>query len=238
MPCRKPLRRTNSSIFNLHFQEYNVSIPFGKVIAMSDSVSQVICQMRERGFEVIPLETAQQAREYLLSHIPQSATVGVGGSMTIRELNVVPALREQEHQVAWHWDVPKEDGSAARASARLADVYLASSNAVTKDGQLVNIDGTGNRVAAMFDGPNQVYLVISHSKLVDGGLNTAIARIKQQACPPNARRLNLNTPCAHTGICKPNDCGDDCMCHIIVTIARPPKGKKITVLLVEETLGY
>ena len=151
---------------------------------------------------------------------------------------VVPALREKGHQVSWHWDVPKEEGPAARAKARLADVYLASSNAVTRDGQLVNIDGTGNRVAAMFDGPKQVYLVISHSKLTDGGLNTAIARIKQQACPPNARRLSLDTPCAHTGICKPQSCGDDCMCHIIVTIARPPKGKTITILLVEETLGY
>ena len=205
---------------------------------MQESTLKVISQMRDRGFEVVPLETAQEVREFLLAHIPAGASVGVGGSMTIRELNVVPALREKGHQVSWHWDVPKEEGPAARAKARLADVYLASSNAVTQDGQLVNIDGTGNRVAAMFDGPKQVYLVISHSKLTDGGLNTAIARIKQQACPPNARRLSLDTPCAHTGICKPQSCGDDCMCHIIVTIARPPKGKTITILLVEETLGY
>jgi hypothetical protein len=208
------------------------------VIFLQESVLQVIQQMRDRGFEVVPLETAQEAREYLLSHIPDGATVGVGGSMTIRELNVVPALRERGHEVTWHWDVPKEEGPAARAKARLADVYLASTNAVTRDGQLVNIDGTGNRVAAMFDGPRQVYLVISHSKLTDGGLNTAIARIKEHACPPNARRLSLNTPCAHTGLCKLKECGDDCMCHIIVAISRPPKGKNITVLLVEETLGY
>lgn len=205
---------------------------------MQESIAQVISQMRDRGFEVVALETAAEAREYLLSHIPEGATVGVGGSMTIRELNVVPALRERGHHVIWHWDVPKEEAPAARAAARLADVYLASTNAVTKDGQLVNIDGTGNRVAAMFDGPKQVYLVISHSKLTDGGLNTAIARIKQHACPPNARRLSLDTPCAHTGVCKPQDCGDDCMCRITVALSRPPKGKKITVLLVEETLGY
>ncbi len=205
---------------------------------MSELLSQIIPQMLSRGFEVVSLETAQEAKAYLLSHIPVGASVGVGGSMTIRELNVVPALKERGQQVTWHWDVPKEEATAAREKARLADVYLASSNAVTKDGQLVNIDGTGNRVAAMFDGPKQVYLVVSHSKLVDGGLNTAIARIKQHACPPNARRLSLDTPCAHTGICKPNECGNDCMCRIIVTISRPPKGKKITVLMVEETLGY
>ncbi len=205
---------------------------------MQEFIQQVISQMQKRGFEVVPLETAQEARELLLDRIPEGASVGVGGSMTIRELNIVPILRERGHQVSWHWDVPKEEGPAARAKARLADVYLASSNAVTKDGQLVNIDGTGNRVAAMFDGPKQVYLVVSHSKLVDGGLNTAIARIKQYACPANARRLNLDTPCAHTGICKPQTCGDDCMCHITVALSMPPKGKKITVLLVEETLGY
>ncbi len=205
---------------------------------MQEFIQQVISQMRGRGFEVVPLETAQEAREFLLSHIPADASVGVGGSMTIRELNVVPALRASGHEVTWHWDVPKEDGPAARAKARLADVYLASTNAVTRDGQLVNIDGTGNRVAAMFDGPKQVFLVISHSKLVDGGLNTAIARIKEHACPPNARRLSLDTPCARGGICKPKDCGDDCMCRITVALSRPPKGKKITVLLVEETLGY
>lgn len=205
---------------------------------MQELVQQVISQMRERGFEVVSLETAQQAREFLLSRIPAGASVGVGGSMTIRELNVVPTLREKGHQVSWHWDVPKEEAAAARAAARLADVYLASTNAVTRDGQLVNIDGTGNRVAAMFDGPKQVYLVISHSKLVDGGLNAAIARIKQQACPANARRLSLDTPCAHTGLCKVQNCGDDCMCRITVALSRPPKGKNITVVLVEETLGY
>ena len=205
---------------------------------MQESIQQVIDQMRGRGFEVVPLETAQEAREYLLSHIPAGASVGIGGSMTIRELNVAPGLRERGHRVIWHWDVPKEEGPAARAEARLADVYLASTNAVTKDGQLVNIDGTGNRVAAMFDGPRQVYLVISHSKLTDGGMNTAVGRIKQHACPANARRLSLDTPCAHTGICKPQSCGEDCMCNIIVTLSRAPRGKKITVLLVEETLGY
>ena len=206
---------------------------------MQEFVQQVIQEMRSRNFEVIPLSTAKEAYDLLLERIPADATIGVGGSMTIRELNIVPALREAGHQVFWHWDVPAEKGAETRAAAQHADIYLASSNAVTKDGQIVNIDGTGNRVSAMFYGPKQVYLVISQSKLVDGaGLNTAIGRIKQQACPLNARRLGLDTPCAHTGICKQADCGEDCMCRITVSLTLVPKGKKITVLLVEETLGY
>lgn len=205
---------------------------------MQEAIEQVISQMKNRGFEVVPLQTAREAKEFLLSRIPEDASVGIGGSMTIRELDVAPALRARGNQVYWHWDVPREETAAARKKARQADVYLASSNAVTRDGQLVNIDGTGNRVAAMFDGPKQVYLVISHSKLTEGGMNTAVARIKQQACPANARRLSLDTPCARTGICKPSECFEDCMCNIIVTLSRVPKGRNITVVLVEETLGY
>ena len=205
---------------------------------MQELAAHVMEELRAHNFEVVPLATAQEACTYLLEHIPQGASIGVGGSMSVRELNVVPQLREQGHQVYWHWDVPKEEVTATRAAASRADVYLASSNAVTKNGQIVNIDGSGNRVASMFYGPDQVYLVISQSKLVDGGLNTAIARIKQYACPANARRLHLNTPCAQTGTCKTKDCGSDCMCRITVAISMPPAGKHITVLLVEESLGY
>jgi len=205
---------------------------------VQELLQQAIQEMQNRNFEVIPLSTAKEAYDLLLERIPLGATIGVGGSMTIRELDIVPALRERGQQVFWHWDVPAEKAAETRAAAQKADIYLASSNAVTKDGQIVNIDGNGNRVSSLFYGPKQVYLVISQSKLVDGGLNTAIARIKQQACPLNARRLGLDTPCAHTGLCKPAECGDDCMCRITVSLTRVPKGKKITVLLVEETLGY
>ncbi len=79
-------------------------------------------------------------------------------------------------------------------NARNADVYLASSNAVTRDGRIVNIDGQANRVAGMIQGPSRVILVIGEQKVVDGGLNTAIARIRAQACPANAKRLKLHTP--------------------------------------------
>ena len=101
---------------------------------------------------------------------------------------------------------------------------------------LVLIDGAGNRAAAVCFGPEQVYFVISHSKVVDGGINTAIARIKKTACPPNARRQGLDTACARTGMCGP-DCHDS-MCRLTLAVDRAPRGRKITVLFVEETLGY
>ena len=119
-----------------------------------------------------------------------------------------------------------------------ADFYLASSNAVTRDGSLVNIDGQANRVAAMIQGPKHVILVIGSQKVVDGGVNAAIARIRSQACPPNAKRLKLDTPCARTGVCNQSECGDDCMCRVTVILDHPTRGRTVTVIVTEEALGY
>ena len=102
----------------------------------------------------------------------------------------------------------------------------------------VNIDGQANRVAGMIQGPSRVILVIGEQKVVDGGLNTAIARIRAQACPANAKRLKLHTPCALTGVCNQAECGDDCMCRVTAVLERPPRGREITVIFTEEALGY
>ncbi|MCE5343974.1 MAG: lactate utilization protein [Eubacteriales bacterium] len=194
--------------------------------------------MRKHGFTVVPLETAAQAREYLVEHIPADCGVGVGGSVSVRDIDVLPALRQKGCKVYTSWGAKPEDVPAIRENSRKAEIYLSSANAVTRGGSLVFIDGNCNRVGAILDGPNTVYFVVSHSKWVDGGINTAIARIKQTACPQNARRLGLQTPCANTGLCKPDDCGEACMCRATVVLDRVPRGREMTVLFVEEALGY
>ena len=194
--------------------------------------------MRKHGFEVIELETAAQAREYLLRQIPAGSAVGVGGSVSLRDMDVLPALAANGCQVYTSWGAKKEDVPAIRENSRKADVYLSSANALTRAGALVFIDGIGNRVGAILDGPPKVYFVVSHSKWVDGGINTAIARIKQTACPQNARRLGLETPCAVTGLCKPDQCFEECMCRATVVLDRVPRGRQMTVLFVQEALGY
>ena len=204
---------------------------------MEEFVKNVAAAMEKRGFEVHFAQSAAQAREQVLSLIGPGQSVGVGGSMTIRELGVIDDLTQAGHAVYWHWLTP-EDRERVLENARKADVYLASSNAVTRDGQIVNIDGSCNRVSGMIQGPKTVILVIGQQKLVDGGLNAAIARIKQQACPPNARRLNLDTPCAHTGVCNQDECGADCMCCVTTMMQHPARGRRVIVVLVEETLGY
>jgi len=201
---------------------------------MTDLMTTVSAALTRRGFTVHHAATKAEAAQLVLSLIPTGASVGAGGSMTIRGLGLADALRVAGHAVHWHW---LEEGPAAFPAAREADVYLCSANAVTRDGQLVNIDGTGNRVAAMIHGPKQVIAVVGVNKLVDGGYPQALARIKREACPPNAQRLNLPFPCGTTGKCDPEKCPGG-FCNV-VTIQEHPTGKRpYVVVLVDEALGY
>ena len=205
---------------------------------MDQHLLTAVAGMRKHGFEVVELETAAQAREYLLSHIPAGSRVGVGGSVSVREIDVLPALEQQGCAVYSRWGAKPEEIPMISENSRKADVYLTSANAVTRTGSLVFIDGSCNRVAAILDGPPTVYFVVSHSKWVDGGINTAVARIKQTACPQNARRIGLQTPCATTGFCRPNDCDENSMCVATVSLDRAPRGRRAVVLFVREALGY
>ena len=201
-------------------------------------MQQTLERMRKNGFEVVELDTGEQAKDYLLKHIGAGTSVGVGGSISVRQIDVLPALAETHCEVFSHWDVKPEDVAETRKKAAMADVYLTSVNAVSGHGELVLIDGTGNRVAAIANGPKQVFFIVSRSKWVDGGYGAAVARIKREASPPNARRLKLDTPCARTGVCDPEACGEDCMCRITMVVNRVPHGRMFTVLFVRETLGY
>lgn len=203
---------------------------------MDALIKQALDGMRKNGFDVVELRTAKDARDYLTANIQDGASVGVGGSVSVRDTGVLAALEEKGCTVHNHWGCKPEEASAICHKAMDAQVYLTSANAVTRTGKLVLVDGTGNRAAAVCYGPMQVYFVISQSKVVDGGINTAMARIKQTACPMNARRLGLDTPCAKTG-----NCGADCpqsMCRLTVAVDRVPRNRRMTVLFVEETLGY
>ena len=109
---------------------------------------------------------------------------------------------------------------------------------MTADGQLVNIDRTCNRIAAMIQGPQTVILAVGLNKLVDGGVNTAIGRIKREACPKNAVRLGLHTPCARTGKCNESECSEGCMCNTTTIMHHPARGKRVIIVLIGQALGY
>lgn len=190
----------------------------------------------KKGFKARSFENIEQVVKVLEEEIGGDQSIGVGGSMTVKQSGITDILRARGNTVYFHWDVEKSEINKVRKLAFGADVYLVGTNAATLDGKLVNIDGTGNRVASMFYGPDRVYVICGKNKIVDDE-EAAVDRIKTEACPLNAERLGLKTPCRKTGRC--HDCDvPDRMCSVKVVMERCPKGKEINVMFVNQELGY
>ena len=208
-----------------------------KCFDMNEKLLKAASALEARGFKTVCFDTAAQAADYILADIPEGASVGIGGSMTVKDMALDLRLAEKGHDVYWHWTAEPAVRRAELERAMNADAYLLSANALTLDGLMVQIDGTGNRVAAMCFGPKTVYVIIGRNKLVEGGYQQAVARIKQVSCPANARRLNLDTPCGATGKCNVGACTHS-MCHAFLALEGAPGGKRTQVILVDEDLGY
>ena len=191
--------------------------------------------MKSRRFLPEVFDTAQEAKAAALKIIG-SKSVGIGGSATVRDMGLAETLQANGNEVYWHWLAAKEAKQAARDKALAADVYMCSSNALTADGRLVNIDGTGNRAAGLIYGPHEVVVILGKNKIA-GSLDEAIERIKRDACPQNARRLGLDTPCAKTGQCY--DCRTEArMCNVTFILEAPTRPvNAFHVLIVKEDLG-
>lgn len=202
-----------------------------------EKLEKTAAALRRRGFEAVVFETAKEAADYLLSDMPAGETVGFGGCMTAKQMGLETLLRAAGHKVLWHWEAEPAEHPALLHEAMNAPLYVCSANAVTEDGLMVQIDGTGNRIAAMCYGPGTVYVLIGRNKIVSGGYAQAVKRIKEVACPLNARRLQLHNPCAETGRCNPAEC-EKPMCHVIASFEHAPNGKRTQVILINESLGY
>lgn len=184
---------------------------------------ELVAALTRRGFEAVAVKTKAEACALVMQEAAAAASVGWGGSETIKEIGARAQI------VA--------SGKKIRDHRTDCDLFLLSANAVTGDGRIVNIDGCGNRIAASIHGPKKVVYVIGRNKLVAGGVDEAIARIKAKACPPNAKRLGRQTPCAREGVCR--DCDSpDRMCKVTVIFDRKPTGLSAKVILVDEDLGY
>lgn len=183
--------------------------------------------------------TAQDAFDYIINEAAQAVTVGFGGSMTVAGLGVEAHLREQGKQILNHGipGLPLEQRLEIMRRQLTSDLFLAGCNALTLSGELVNIDATGNRAAAMFFGPRKVIVVAGRNKLVDGTVQEAILRVKNWATPPNARRLKFNTPCAQTGFCS-NCNSPERLCRVTTILERKPRFTDVRVLVVNAELGF
>ena len=197
---------------------------------------QAVCErLCTRGFLAEIAQTPEEAKARILSYIGDRS-VGIGGSATVRELGLYEALTERGSEVFWHWKVEKPQVEETRIKAIGADVYLCSSNAITEDGKLVNIDGTGNRLAGMIYGPKTVILAVGRNKIVRD-VPEAIARIKRDACPGNARRQGFQTPCALTGVC--HDCRPPArMCNVTAITEYPSRRHEAyRIILIDKDMG-
>lgn len=191
------------------------------------------------GFTALYCPTAEEALKAILELGVEAQSVGFGGSMTIADLGVQAQFEEMGKEILNHSraDLSREQKMEVMRRQLTCDLFLCSTNALTLNGELINIDATGNRVAAMFFGPQRVVVVAGRNKLVDGTVDEAIQRVKQWATPPNAKRLNFNTPCAKTGFCS-NCNSPDRLCRITTVIDRKPRFTDLRVLVVNKELGF
>lgn len=193
--------------------------------------------LNKRHFEAYYCSDCAEALEKILELIPQDHVVSWGGTATVDELGVKEALR-QRGQAVIDRDTAKDaqERQQMLKQALTCDTFLMGSNAISADGQLVNIDGTGNRVAALCFGPTQVVVVAGMNK-VAGDLDGAMRRAREVAAPMNAQRFPLKTPCVANGLC--GDCkGPDSICAQIVTTRLCKPAGRIKVVLVGEDLGF
>lgn len=184
---------------------------------------------RKRGYAFFEVDSTEEAVDFLLDKL-KGKSVAFGGSVTLEQLGIYERL-QTEASCIWHWKTP---GCFTEAAS--AQVYLTSANAVTRDGEILNMDGSGNRVASTLFGHEEVLFVVGQNKLTDG-LSAAVDRIRNVAAPRNARRLGRNTPCVLDGIC--HDClSPECICSALCILRRKPSSCAVTVLLVRQDLGY
>lgn len=198
------------------------------------NIDLVLANLRRHGFDAVYFETSVQAADYVTEELG-GLSVGIGGSKTVEALGLFERLCAQG-DVFWHWKQPADE---ARAGAASAQAYLSSVNGISQTGELVNIDGMGNRVASTLYGHERVVFVAGVNKLAPT-LHEAIARARNVAAPLNARRFGKRTPCVLNEPMRCHDCCcDDRICRTTVIIDRKPMGMgRMDVVLVGEELGY
>ena len=197
--------------------------------------SRVKQNLEARGFRVSVFATAAEAADYLDSAI-DNTSVGFGGSVTLEQMGLYERL-ERHDRVNWHWR-PTVDGADARQAAMTAEHYITSVNGLAETGELINIDGTGNRVASTLYGHKKVWFVVGRNKLAPT-YEEALWRARNIASPLNARRLNRETPCVKNEL-KCYDCNSpQRICNGLSVVWKPLGGAQEThVLLIDEDLGY
>ncbi|WP_024865858.1 lactate utilization protein [Butyrivibrio sp. FCS014] len=205
------------------------------IVKRNELLAQTVIKgLESRNMSGYYAKDADEALKIALSLIPEGSSVTMGGAMSAHEIGLVEAVKNGNYNFI---DRDKaEDKRAAMLAAYDADVFLASVNAMTEDGVLVNIDGNSNRVSAIAQGPKKVVFIVGMNKVckdIDG----AMKRARNVAAPINAQRFGLNTPCAKTGACMDCKSPDTICCQFLITRYSRHKDR-IHVVLVNDNLGF
>ena len=206
--------------------------------AREKQAQTIIKALEKRNMTAYYCADKQDCAKKVLSLIPEGSVISWGGSMSIHECGIPEALKKEGK-----YDVlDRTQYTTAEQQKEFAvktfqcDYFLMSTNAITLDGELINVDGNGNRVASLIYGPGHVIVVAGMNKVVDS-VEAGYKRTRDIASPPNTIRLNKNTPCSTLGRC--GDCmSSDCICNQIVITRRSREKERIIVLLVNDNLGF
>lgn len=195
------------------------------------NTEKTIRSLEGRGYKVSHFATGAEAAEYLRSQI-SGTSVGIGGSMTVQQLGLYERLCER-NEVFWHWKTP---GAETLEKASHAAVYLTSVNAMTEGGELLNIDGRGNRLAAQVYGNKKVYFLVGANKVCPD-FESALYRARNTAAVTNCKRFAGKQPCQTDGRC--HDCrAADRVCRALLVLWAPMMGMECEVVLIDEEFGY
>lgn len=197
------------------------------------SINETVNNLKTRGFDAVYFDSGKEAVNYLASEL-KGQTIGFGGSMTLEALGLYERLGEN-NSVFFHW---KREDEAVRGKADAAEVYITSANAIAQTGEIINIDGSGNRVASTLYGKKKIYIIVGINKLAED-YEKALWRARNIAAPLNARRLNKNTPCAK-GELKCHDCkSSERICRGLVVLWNKMSSiEKAEVIIINEQLGF
>ena len=208
-----------------------------KQLAFRTAAEGIIKKLKLRNMEGYFFEDSASCVKAITDLMEEGSTISWGGSESIKECGLMEAIRNGNYTLVDRTTAKTpEESRELYVKAVLSDYYLMSTNAITYDGELINIDGNGNRVACLIHGPKTIIMVVGMNKLVSDA-QSGCARVRNVAASANAQRLNRNTPCFQNGRC--GDClSEDCMCNHIVVTRRSGILGRIKIFFVAEELGY
>lgn len=197
--------------------------------------TELLNNLKKRRFIPYFAENVDEAIETIKKIIPKKASIGFGGSVTVEEMDLLDNMKD-DYKLLHRSLYAKSYHDKLYKEMHEADWYITSTNALTKGGELVNIDGRANRVTDMLFGPKNVLVVCGVNKIVEN-VDEGISRTRNVAAPPNAKKLNKKTPCAITGKCE--YCfSPDTICKATVIQHHPTTGKNVYVVIINQKLGF